>query len=242
MLARWSGLVVDRAGWLLVVRWCDGRPACLPDCVLTWLTGDGRRQMVSTFGYLLGVAVEVQLKVCKSEEFARELCKKAVDESSDLVLVPCRKQVRQRPLLTTARSRGVISGTRSPMYLAPPPLWSLPACPHCLRSVPVWYRHGWCCCCRGQVKYVGDYHQRFVSDLIEGCRKTLLLFWDHHLGPQLLHRRAVGAAKRVVVLFQGGPHDREVGRQPQAVLPQPQAGREGGAGCGEGARQAVDDE
>jgi hypothetical protein len=61
-----------------------------------------------------------------------------------------------------------------------------------------------------QVKFIGDYHARFISDLIDGCGKTLLLFWDHQLGPQFLQRKALHAPKHIVVLVQGGPNDREV--------------------------------
>jgi hypothetical protein len=50
-------------------------------------------QMMNTCGYLSGLPVEASLRVCKSEDFASELCSKAAQEASNMVLVPCRKQV-----------------------------------------------------------------------------------------------------------------------------------------------------
>ena len=57
--------------------------------------------------------------------------------------------------------------------------------------------------------FLRDYHNKFVSETIDRCQQTLLLFWDQELGPQFLTARAHGK-KRVVVLFQGGHNDREV--------------------------------
>lgn len=113
---------------------------------------DSTLQMMHTCAYLAGLPVDTQLKICKSEDFASELCKKAAEKENNVVLLPCR------------------------------------------RKVP----------------YMMDYHHKFVSEAIAQCQQTVLLFFDQQLGPQFLAHRAVGAQKRVVVLFQGGQNDREV--------------------------------
>jgi hypothetical protein len=59
------------------------------------------------------------------------------------------------------------------------------------------------------VPFIRDYHNRFVTETVERCERTLLLFWDHQLGPQFLTHKALGGKKRVVVLFQGGASDRQ---------------------------------
>ena len=53
---------------------------------------DPTLQMMLTCGYLAGLAVDVHLKVCKSEDFAKELCRRAVAQDSSVVLVPCRRE------------------------------------------------------------------------------------------------------------------------------------------------------
>ena len=54
---------------------------------------DPTLQMVNTCGYLSGIPVDVYLKVCKSEDFAKELCHRSHEEDCDMVLMLCRKQV-----------------------------------------------------------------------------------------------------------------------------------------------------
>jgi hypothetical protein len=54
---------------------------------------DPTLQMMKTCAYLANIPVDAQLRICKHEDFAGQLCQKAAAEFADVVLIPCRKQV-----------------------------------------------------------------------------------------------------------------------------------------------------
>lgn len=78
---------------------------------------DPTLQMMLTCGYLAGLPVDVHLKICKSEEFAKELCRRAVAQDSSMVLVPCRREHAPLGDYHTRFVKGVIQRCSKPLLL-----------------------------------------------------------------------------------------------------------------------------
>lgn len=78
---------------------------------------DPTLQMMLTCGYLAGLPVDVHLKVCKSEDFAKELCRRAVVQDSSMVLVPCRREHAPLGDYHVRFVKGIIQRCSKPLLL-----------------------------------------------------------------------------------------------------------------------------
>jgi len=78
---------------------------------------DPTLQMMLTCGYLAGLPVDVHLKVCKSEDFAKELCRRATAQDSSMVLVPCRREHAPLGDYHVRFVKGVIQRCSKPLLL-----------------------------------------------------------------------------------------------------------------------------
>lgn len=78
---------------------------------------DPTLQMMLTCGYLAGLPVDVYLKVCKSEDFAKELCRRATAQDSSMVLVPCRREHAPLGDYHVRFVKGVIQRCSKPLLL-----------------------------------------------------------------------------------------------------------------------------
>lgn len=78
---------------------------------------DPTLQMMLTCGYLAGLPVDVYLKVCKSEDFAKELCRRAIAQDSSMVLVPCRREHAPLGDYHARFVKGVIQRCSKPLLL-----------------------------------------------------------------------------------------------------------------------------